>query len=124
MPYGKSLPLFLAATVLAATPGLAQTTGNGEEIIVVDAPDVQKVDPTRVPGFRTSEVIGMEVYSNAGKHIGEVDDFLMSGNGYFYAVVDTEEGEIIDAIDITDGDVVVIPWNQLRVSTSGSEMFR
>jgi sporulation protein YlmC with PRC-barrel domain len=71
----------------------------------------------KVPGFRTSEVIGTDVYSNAGNRIGEVEDFAMSGNGYFYAVVDVQEGALERTIELTDDELVVVPWNQLRVSS-------
>lgn len=85
-----------------------------EKAIIVDAPDVQKFNTTEVPGFRTSEVVGQDVYSNAGKRIGEIEDFMMSRSGYFYAVVDIEEGPLEPYVDLTEDDVVVIPWDQLR----------
>ena len=101
----------------AASPAVAGMTGEGSDrVIVVDAPDVQKLNSGKVPGFRTSEVIGTDVYSNSGKRIGEVEDFVMSGNGYFYAVVDIQEGVLERTIDLTDDELVVVPWNQLRVS--------
>lgn len=112
-----------ASAVAAAALGLQIPAVAGpladdvDRVIVVDAPDVQKLNAERVPGFRTSEVIGTDVYSNAGKRIGEIEDFVMSGNGYFYAVVDVQEGELERYIDITDDELVVIPWNQLRVSS-------
>ena len=107
-----------AATVAVQTPAEAgMMNDDAERVIVIDAPDVQKLNPGNVPGFRTSEVIGTDVYSNAGKRIGEVEDFVMSGNGYFYAVVDIQQGDVEQYIDVTDDELVVIPWNQLRVST-------
>lgn len=107
-----------AAALAAPSPaGAGMMSDDAERVIVIDAPDVQKLNPQNVPGFRTSEVIGTDVYSNAGKRIGEVEDFVMSANGYFYAVVDIQNGEIERFVDVTDDELVVIPWNQLRVST-------
>ena len=117
------LRILAAAAVAAAALGPPSAAEAGmmsddpERVIVIDAPDVQKLNPEKVPGFRTSDVIGTDVYSNAGKRIGEVEDFVMSGNGYFYAVVDIQDGEIERFVDVTDDELVVIPWNQLRVTT-------
>ena len=111
-----------ASAVTALAIGLQSSASAGpidqdaERVIVIDAPDVQKLNTEKVPGFRTSDVIGTEVYSNAGKRIGEVDDFVMSRNGYFYAIVDIQEGALESYIDVTNEELVVIPWNQLRVS--------
>lgn len=102
-----------AAAFGSAIPAVGE---DAERVIVVDAPDVQKLDSDSVPGFRTSEVIGTDVYSNSGKRIGEVEDFVMSGGGYLYAIVDIQDGVLDGALDLIDGEVVVIPWSQLRAS--------
>lgn len=106
-------PSTAAAAAVLVVPLAAQAAGM-EKAIIVDAPDVQKFNTTEVPGFRTSDVVGQDVYSNAGKRIGEVEDFMMSSSGYFYAVVDIEEGPLEPYLDVTEDDVVVIPWDQLR----------
>lgn len=109
-----------AALLVPAMQAPAQTgtmDQQAERVIVIDAPDVQKLSSASVPGFRTSEVIGADVYSNAGKRVGEIEDFIMSSGGYFYAVVDIEDGEFEQYVDLADDDLVVIPWDQLRAST-------
>lgn len=106
----------LTGLVAAAGIAVAAQAGSAvaEEVIVVDAPDVQKLNPGSVGGFRTSEVIGTDVYSNAGKRIGEVEDFTYS-RGHLYAVVDIQGGAIERYVELGDGETVVIPVNQLRV---------
>jgi sporulation protein YlmC with PRC-barrel domain len=101
-----------AAMTLALQPG----TAAAEEVIVIDAPDVQKLDGA-VGGLRTSDVIGTDVYSNNGERIGEVEDFLLS-NGHFYAVVDIQDSPIERYVELGDDDMVVIPWDQLRTIES------
>lgn len=109
----RFLPAVAAAAAMTAAIPMAIAD---EQVIIIDAPDVQKLDTTAGGGFRTSDVIGTEVYSNGGKRIGEVEDFAFS-NGYLYAVVDVEDGPIEPYLDLNDGDMVVIPWNQLRVAS-------
>lgn len=104
-----------AATVAALA--LAPAAIAAEQVLVIDAPDVRKLNTAADGGFRTSDVIGMDVYSNAGKRIGEVEDFVMSGSGSLYAVVDVEDGAIAQYVDLGDGDEVVVPWRQLRSTT-------
>lgn len=107
-----SVLLAAAAMTLALQPG----TAAAEDVIVIDAPDVQKLDGA-AGGFRTSKVIGTDVYSNNGKRIGEIEDFLFN-NGYFYAVVDIQDGPIEPYVELGDDDLVVVPWNQLRTMDS------
>lgn len=111
----RTLATSILTVATAAALSLSAQAAGGEKDIVVDAPDVQKLNLNEVSGFRTMEVVGTDVYGNAGKRIGEVQDFLMSGSGHLYAVIDIQDGPIERYIDLTDGDVVVIPWDQLRV---------
>lgn len=105
-------------TAAAVSAGLAfavpASAAADEQVIVVDAPDVQKLDTT-VGGFRTSDVIGTEVYSNRWKLIGEVEDFTYS-HGKLYALIDIDDGAIEQYVELTDDEVVVIPVEQLRVA--------
>ena len=104
-------------TAMAATVSLAlampAVASAAEQVIVIDAPDLQKASRA-ASGFRTSEVIGTDVFSNANKRIGEVEDFAFIG-GKFYAVIDIQDSPIEKYIDITDDDLVVVPLDQLRV---------
>lgn len=101
------------AAVAATTVAVRAAAIEREKVIVVDAPDIQKLDKA-AGGFLTSEVIGTDVYSNVGKRIGEVEDFAFSGS-HLYAVVDIQDSPLERYVDLTDDDMVVIPWNQLRV---------
>jgi ribosomal 30S subunit maturation factor RimM len=111
----RRLTAVAAATVVALA--LAPAAIAAERVLVVDAPDVRKLNAASDGGFRTNDVIGMDVYSNNGKRIGEVQDFLMSGAGNLYAVVDIQDGAIERYVELSDDDEVVIPWRQLRSTT-------
>lgn len=106
---------FLTALAAAASLALAlpAVSSAAEQVIVIDAPDLRKAS-NATGGFRTSEVIGTDVYSNANKRIGEIDDFAFI-DGKLYAVVDIQDSPLEKYVELDDGDMVVVPWDQLRV---------
>jgi ribosomal 30S subunit maturation factor RimM len=102
-----------AAAALALALGLPALAG--DQVIVLDAPDLRKLDRDQ-RGFLRTEIVGTDVYGNGGKRIGEVKDFVVTRGGYLYAVVDTKEGALDGALDLSDGEDVVVPWDELRMS--------
>jgi len=100
------------AFALSVQPQAVET----ETVIIVDAPDIQKIARDK-EGFRTSDMIGMDVSSNKGKRIGEVEDFVLDRTGHFYAVIDINDGPLNGLLDLGKHDTVVVPWDQLRVSS-------
>ena len=102
--------------VLAFALSVQAQAGETETVIMVDAPDIQKIARDK-EGFRTSDVIGMEVYSNKGTRIGKVEDFVLDRTGHFYAVIDIHEGPLDGLLELGKDDTVVVPWDQLRVSS-------
>ena len=103
-----------AAAFLLAVPVGASAAA--EEAIVVDAAGVQKLGKAR-HGPRITELIGSEVYSNGWERIGEIEDFVIARGGHFYAVIDVADGPLEDAVDVTDDETLVVPWDQLRVAS-------
>ena len=108
------------ALALALAIGVQAQAAETETVVMVDAPDVQKITKSDV-GFRTSDVIGMDVYSNSGKKLGEIDDFMLDRTGHLYAVVDVHNGPLDGLIDLNGDDNIVVPWDQLRVSSVPKE---
>lgn len=111
----------IALAMASATPVLAaeeaQNRGGSERIIVIDAPDLRKV-PEKVIGPRFSTLIGEPIYSNSGKQLGEIEDFVMAKGGAMYAVIDTENGPIEELVEFVDDDIVIVPLGELRRSTA------
>lgn len=113
----------MTKTIISALGAAALMIGAGvgsaaaESVIVVDRPDVQALSAAQ-PGARIRDLIGMEVYSNAGVHLGEIEDFLLTDSGFLYAVVDTDDGPLGGLIEWPDGEKgnVVVAWDQLRVA--------
>lgn len=104
------------ALAIALAFGVQAQAAETETVIMIDAPDIHRIAQDKV-GFRTSEVIGMAVYSNKGERIGEVEDFVLDRTGHFYAVIDTNDGPLNGLLGIGKDDSVVVPWDQLRVSS-------
>lgn len=101
---------FIAAALAAMMFILPATA---EEVIIIDAPDVKRLRNVD-EGFRTSEVTGMTVIGNAGREIGEIDDFVIARGGYLYAIVALEQGMLEAIRDLGADEHIVVPWNQLR----------
>ncbi|MBT5415580.1 MAG: PRC-barrel domain-containing protein [Rhodospirillaceae bacterium] len=106
----------VGALALAFALGVQAQAAETETVIMVDAPDIHRIARDK-EGFRTSDVIGMKVYSNKGERIGEVEDFVLDRTGHFYAVIDINDGPLDGLLDLGKNDTVVVPWDQLRVST-------
>lgn len=106
----------VAAAIAAVALSLAfahPVPAAADDAIVVDAPDVKKMK-TDVQHFNVKEVIGQSIYTNAGRKIGEVEDFVVADGGYLYAVVEVEEDANETLLPLSDGERVVVPWDQLR----------
>lgn len=113
----------LVVAVIAA--GLASTGGSRltaqepssqnsstDRAIVVDAPDIQKLQLGSDPTFM-SDVVGLDVYGNGGAKIGTVKDFVVA-DGSLFAVLDTSNGPLDGTIDQSAEEEIVVPWNELR----------
>ena len=107
----RTNPGFIAVASLGAL--LSSGAFAAEPIVVVDRPDVQKLRMID-EGFRTSDLHGVEVQGNAGKRIGEIEDFVLARGGYLYAVIDTADGPIEELTSLGDDETIVVPWDQLR----------
>ncbi|CAN0592178.1 unnamed protein product, partial [Laminaria digitata] len=81
-------------------------------VVVVDVLDVLTLT-TSGNEPRITQVVGKDIYGNRGKRIGKVEDFVLSG-GHLYAVVDPRNGPIERFVNLSAGQLVVIPWNELR----------
>lgn len=103
--------VFLMALFLVF--GVLSLSVQAAKVIVTDAPDVQKLRNVD-EGFRTSEIIGMDVYGNSDRYIGEIADFVAARGGYLYAVIEINEGIMQEILDLGDDEYVVVPWDQLR----------
>ncbi|MDX1593376.1 MAG: PRC-barrel domain-containing protein [Gammaproteobacteria bacterium] len=106
--------LFFAVVGLIFAP-TAIAGQHGGKVIVVDAPDLFKV-PESVTGPRFSTLLGETVYSNKGKRIGEIEDFVLAKGGEMYAVIDTSKDPIADLLDLADDEIVIVPLRELRRS--------
>jgi len=109
--------LSAVSLALAATLGFATVSAAADDsVIVLDRNDVQKL---RVidEGFRTTELIGIEVQGSAGTTIGEIEDFVVARGRYLYAVIDTDDGPLEELASLGDDETIVVPWNQLRTRT-------
>lgn len=106
----------VAALTIALAFGVQAQAAETETVIMIDAPDIHRI-ARDMEGFRTSDVVGMKVFSNKGERIGEVEDFVLDRTGHLYAVIDVKDGPLFGLLDIGKDDTVVVPWDQLRVSS-------
>ncbi len=106
----------MAAASAAFAASLALGAQAAERVIIIDAPDVRQLR-VDTPGRMLSEMIGTDVYGNGGKRIGEVEDFILARGGYLYAVIDVRDGPLDGILELGDGDLVVVPWDELRLSS-------
>jgi sporulation protein YlmC with PRC-barrel domain len=128
MPILKSTPAVAAFAALALAAGTAAADGslsnNGgkaaqtaalsnDKVIVIDAPDLRRVNKD-LTGPRFTSLIGEEIYSNSGKLIGEIEDFVMARGGHMYAVIDTSKGPIQKLLSMGDDEMVILPLRELR----------
>lgn len=105
--------LALAFAPAAMGADATTMTKDGEHVLVVDAPDLFKISEKEI-GPRFSSLKGKAIYSNAGKEIGEIEDFVMSRDGNVYAVIDTSKGPIKDLLKFNDGEMMILPIRELR----------
>jgi ribosomal 30S subunit maturation factor RimM len=94
LAFGRT-SLFLPS--LALLLGLAAQSANAQPVVVIDAPDVQKLRSVD-ESFLTSDIVGMEVYATSGRHIGEVEDFVVARGGFLYAVITLEDDLVEDGM--------------------------
>lgn len=83
------------------------------KVIVIDAPDLRRVRSDLL-GPRFTSLIGEEIYSNSGKKIGEIEDFVMARGGNMYAVIDTSKGPIQSLFNMGDDEMVILPLREVR----------
>ncbi len=86
---------------------------SNDKVIVIDAPDLRRVRKD-LTGPRFTTLIGEEIYSNSGKLIGEIEDFVMARGGQMYAVIDTAKGPIQKLLSMGDDEMVILPLRELR----------
>jgi sporulation protein YlmC with PRC-barrel domain len=95
----------------AETP--ARATNGKDRVFIIDAPDLRKVGKD-LAGPRFKTLIGQEVYSNSGKKIGKIEDFVMADRGEMYAVIDTSDGPIEKLVKMGDSEMLILPLRELR----------
>ena len=111
----------LALVLISATSAIAademKDNGISKNAIIIDAPDIRKI-PENVIGPRFSTLLGEPVYSNSGKLIGEIEDFVMARGGEMYAVIDTENGPLAELAELVDDEknIVIVSLRELRRS--------
>lgn len=93
----------------------SKTGASSDKVLVVDAPDLRRTRADAT-GPRVTELVGEEIYSNSGKRIGEIEDFVMS-RGEIYAVVDTSDGPLEELVNLGDQEIVVLSARELRRAT-------
>ena len=103
----------LAMTAFTVAAWCSMPAHAVDAVLVVDQPDVQKLKVID-QGPRLSEFEGAEVRGNAGKRIGEIEDFVIARGGYLYAIVDTSDGPLEELVDLVEEETIVIPWDELR----------
>ena len=109
------LAIAICAPAFAAEKN--NTVAEKKQVIVLDAPDLYKI-PESAISPRFSTLLGMEVYSNKGKRIGEIEDFVMAKGGKLYAVIDTHKDPIADLLNLNDGELVIAPVRELRKTSA------
>ncbi|MQA64715.1 MAG: hypothetical protein GEU76_02260 [Alphaproteobacteria bacterium] len=135
------LAIALAPLGLAADEMVSGTSGgasNGTEsagqspskaksgkdlVFIIDAPDLRKVGKD-LAGPRFTTLIGQEVYSNSGKKIGKIEDFVMASRGEIYAVIDSSDGPIEKLVKMGDGEMLILPLRELRKAALPGEKRR
>ncbi len=106
----KAYPIIVAAALLA-TPALAQTTTAPQP--GAPAATNQTMNKPMSGQWRTSKLIGVDVYNNQNEKIGEIDELIMTSNGQI-------SGAIIGVggfLGMGERNVMV-PLNQLRFSNA------
>lgn len=104
------------ATTVAQSAAESRTktkSGKDRVYIIIDAPDLRKVGKQDA-GPRFTTLIGQEIYSNSGKKIGKIEDFVMANRGEIYAVIDTSDGPIGKLTKMGDSEMLILPLRELR----------
>lgn len=109
----KRLAAALGIVALAAVPTVATGADGDGPVLVVDAPDLFRVSED-IAGPRFSEISGQTVYSNTGRSIGEIEDFVMGRDGRIYAVIDTTDNPIAELVNLADQEMMIVPVQELR----------
>ncbi len=102
-------PTIIVAATLLATPAFAQTTTAPQP----NAPAAMN-QTMAVPAsgqWRTSKLIGVDVYNNQNEKLGEISELIMSANGQIAGAVIGVGG----FLGMGERDVMV-PLTQLRFS--------
>jgi sporulation protein YlmC with PRC-barrel domain len=96
-----------------AAPAAQTAAVKNDKVIIIDAPDLRRVRKD-LTGPRFTSLIGEEIYSNSGKLVGEIEDFVMTRGGQMYAVVDTSKGPIQKLLNMGNEEMVILPLRELR----------
>ena len=103
-----------AATDTGTAEGVSTAAeSGGKRVFIVDAPDLRKVGKD-LAGPRFTTLIGQEIYSNSGKKIGKIEDFVMANRGEIFAVIDARDGPIEKLVKRGDGEMLILPLRELR----------
>lgn len=108
---GVALLTTVSAVAYAADRSNENTAGG--QVIVIDATDLFKVSES-VSGPRLSSLLDKDVYSNTGKRIGDIEDFVIGKDGMTYAVLDTSDGPVDKLVGLVKDDMVIVPLRELR----------
>ena len=110
---GAAVVLAVAAVTPAVVDGHVKRAAAAEPVIIIDAPDLRKISD-RTIGPRFSSLLGQPVFSNSGKLLGEVEDFVTARGGGMFAVIDTNEGPLGELEDLIDDEIVIVSLRELR----------
>lgn len=106
-------PTLVVAAALLATPAFAQTT-NAPAPNAPAATDQTMTKPA-TGQWRASKLIGVDVYNQQNKKLGEINELIMTSNGQIAGAVIGVGG----FLGMGERDVIV-PLNQLRFSNDGA----
>jgi len=102
----KSIPIALAATLLAASSALAQ-----QAWVEVDDGEMAVNVPVDPPTYTVDDLEDMDIVGSDGEEIGEVDDVLVSSDGSSMAVA----AEVGGFLGMGEHEVV-LPLTDARIT--------
>lgn len=112
----------VAATVLAATPLLAQDIPDDTKIIALPE---WRYDDLYSEGMSADNFIDRPVYGENGEEIGEIEDIVIGSDGKVVSIVaevggfwdigDTHVSIPLDQVDTSAGDRVIVPVTEETV---------
>src|SRR5947209_20479366 len=86
--FAKTIKVGLVGTALLATAAFAQTpTATGDRANMAPAATTAANSSSYQGNWRTSKVVGLNVYNDNNESLGSINDLLMDRNGNIKAVV-------------------------------------